>query len=223
MMSQEAAESELFSIVVLAKMIPTLHHPRWYQEVGAIDELAAESAAKSGKLVCIPPLTQFSVMGFTIACAEERWQIQTENGDASQKILRVAKIVFEQLHHTPVSAFGFNFGFHRRLGLDNVGQSLGKIVSQASVGIDDLQVDAAEWKTKSPHHDGVASFSVLPSTVAPDMLHVSCNFHYDVKALVGDETLFKLAPLLNERFDRDRLAAEERASSIIAAIRGRER
>ncbi len=110
-MSEEIAP-HLVSIVVVGGMNPRLHHPAWYQAIGAIDSDEMDEAVAFDQTVVTPQASQLQFSGITVVCVPERWEVRSSI--ASNKLRMhglMLKVFDDNLHHTPVSAVGFNFHY----------------------------------------------------------------------------------------------------------------
>src|SRR5712692_7798773 len=122
-----ATATDTYSIVVAGSMNPAIHHPAWYKAIGALsdEELQTTGAVvhvgsvppaqfSAGAAICTPAISQFTAGRIRIACiVGQTWTIVTTDQNLWARIRDVAISVFEALGHTPVSAYGLNFTFHR--------------------------------------------------------------------------------------------------------------
>src|SRR6266516_4152417 len=84
------ANIQLYSIVVAGSMNPRIHHPSWYRLVGIISESEAEVALNDEETFCVPPGAHFKLpSGCEIGCQLDRWSIQTDREDQTEKILEI--------------------------------------------------------------------------------------------------------------------------------------
>src|ERR1700730_3850135 len=146
-----------YAIVVAGNMNPSIHHPAWYKLIGALsdEELGsaltgstspapAETPASqegevfevaSGLTVTTPGLAQFTAGKMRIACVGQSWTITTYEQALLSRICDVASSVFEALTHTPVSAYGINFNFHRKTNVGDTGARLAQIVDATPLAL----------------------------------------------------------------------------------------
>src|SRR4029077_17732685 len=139
-MAETAAVSpNFYSIVVVGRMNPAIHHPTWYHYLKLLDENERDFALAAPSMVSTPQINQFVAPAFTIICLPERWEIQTVKHEFVDRILLVASKVFQTLDHTPINAYGFNFHAHRNTSVSNTGE----VLSEALIGVNlGLELDS---------------------------------------------------------------------------------
>src|SRR5258708_30193597 len=81
-----------------------------------------------GETICTPAISQFTADRMRVACIGQNWTIATTDRDLWTKVRDVAISVFEALGHTPVSAYGLNFMFHRTTTVGNVAARLARFI-----------------------------------------------------------------------------------------------
>lgn len=207
---------EFYSIVVVGKMNPAIHHPTWYKYLGLLDEQECNSAL-AATIVVVSPVSQFTAPPFQVVCQPERWEIQTTQSKYMERILVTASKVFEVLTHTPVSAYGFNFHFHKEARTANVGQALGSAVSGLPLGLVLSEDEAGEMSVISTNKDGHTTITVAQSALGPNRVLVRFNAHYNI-ALALNPVHFELTPLLREHFFPDHARAEQYAQSVVSGL-----
>ena len=208
---------EFCSIVVVGQMNPAIHHPSWYQSMKLLDKQEFDSAV-SGPMLLMPQISQFAAPEFSIVCLPDRWEIQTRRLEAMDRILAAASSVFEILDHTPVSAFGFNFQFHRETSVD-VGHILGSVVERLPLGLK-LSGDVAGQLTLMSTAKGQkTTASVAKSQLGANIVFVSLNFHYDIIPNTSKiPAHFDLAPLLTEHFWPDEARSVAYVQSVVEGL-----
>ncbi len=237
--------SDGYFIVVAGNMNPAIHHPAWYKLIGALsdEELAASGLADGraqapvgvpapdrGQLrtitgmttICTPAFAQFTAGKLRITCFEQSWTITTYEQSLFSRIRDVASIVFGALAHTPVSAYGLNFNFHRKTGVGNVGAHLAQAVDAASLNF--FQESRGERSAKIGYtlsEGGRAlNISVEPSVHGTDMVFVGINAHHPIIPPESGFHQFDLAPLLRDSMEKDFRDAQEVLSKVIRIFEG---
>ena len=203
---------ELYSIVVVGKMNPAIHHPVWYQYLGLLDQRERD-AAVGGPLVVMQQVSQFKAPAFTILCTPDRWEIQAFYREFMDRILVIASKVFDVLTHTPVSSYGFNFHVHKEVNVENPGRSLGNVVRRLPFGLnlsDNMEGELSAVAV-SPYHR--LTISVANSPLGQSLAWIRFNAHYDV-AVRAEPTHFDLASLLTEHFWPDFERAQRYNQSV---------
>jgi hypothetical protein len=241
-----ASANEAYFIVVAGNMNPAIHHPAWYKVIGALsdEELAAfglvggqaqgpvdmptpkreqrSNLITDTMTMCTPAFAQFTAGKLRITCIEQSWTIATYELSLLPRIRDVASSVFEALAHTPVSAYGLNFNFHRKAGYGNVGARLAQIVDATS--LDFLKREQGERSAKigytlsEPRR--ALNVSVEPSVRGVDMIFVGINAHHPIVPSGPGLQQFDLTPLFRDSTDKDLRDAQEILSRVIRAFEG---
>ena len=214
MAEQLPSDRDHYTIVVVGAMNPAIHHPVWYQQIGVLS--AAETQAAKD-IILTPVLTQFATSDLGVACASDRWTIKTERVDLLEQTLNIASRIFEVLDQTPVSAFGFNFDFHRRTALDDVGSMLAARVASMGIGVETAGAISADLRFRRASKDRRITATIQSSKFGPQMIYVGTNFHYDIK-LMGISGPFDLASLFRKHFHVDREHAAQELGAIVSAV-----
>ena len=128
--------NDLFSIVVVGAMNPSIHHPAWYRPMDILTEEESKRSEESGMILAVTQqISQFSSGAFTVVCEPHRWQVQTRHETQLQRLREIADKTFEILYHTQVSAFGFNFTYHRKTSLSEVNTTLAMLIESLPIGL----------------------------------------------------------------------------------------
>ncbi len=241
-----ASANEAYFIVVAGNMNPAIHHPAWYKVIGALsDEELASFGLAGGQAqapvdmpipereqglrpitdtmtICTPTFAQFTAGKLRITCLEQSWTISTYDQSFLPRIRDVASSVFEALAHTPVSAYGLNFNFHRKAGVGNVGARLAQIVD--ATPLDFLKGGHGERSAKIGYtlseRRRDLNVSVEPSVRGTDMIFVGINAHHPIVPSGPGVQQFDLTPLFRDSTDKDLQDAQEVLSKVIRAFEG---
>jgi len=240
-----AAANEAYTIVIAGHMNPAIHHPAWYKLINALsqDELASTVALDesrqlteeafltkgpglrpstgAGVTICTPPFAQFTAGKMRITCIDESWTITTPDQNLFVRIRDIASTVFEALSHTPVSAYGLNFNFHRGTSVGNVGARLAQIIDGTQVGFPKGIQGSRSAKVGYTVSDGARALnvSVEPSVRGNDMIFVGINAHHPIVLETGVHQ-FDLTPLLRDSTEKDLLDAQEVLSWVMQIFGG---
>jgi hypothetical protein len=208
--------AEFCSIVVTGMMNPAIHHPSWYQSIKLLDKAEYE-AAITAQMVLMQQASQFVAPEFSVICIPDRWEIQTVRFANMGRLLSVASKVFEVLDHTPVSAYGFNFHFHKDTKVENVGQRLGSVIEKLPLG-QKLSGDiAGQFLLAATSGQEKKTKSVAQSQLGKSIAFISLNFHYQVVA-TQESHHFDLGPLLEKHFWTDEAEAQAFAQSVVEGM-----
>ncbi len=225
-------------------MNPAIHHPAWYHSVGALtdDELAHTGAvpakdrqprpavqgtpgiavAGPNMPICTPAFAQFTAGHIRVVCINQSWTISTPDKTSFLRIRDIATRVFMALGHTPVSAYGLNFSYHRRTKLGNVAVRLAQFVEAMPLGFDKFQHTERSAKiaytTSAPGRD--FNVSVEPSVRGSDVLFVGINAHHPILLPTPGFQQFDLGPLLGNSTENDLRDAQSCLSRILATFGG---
>lgn len=207
---------ELYSIVILGRMNPAIHHPTWYQYLQLLDQEECDSALAGPSLISSPPVSQFVAPAFTIVCTLDRWQIQTSRFDFMDRMLATASTVFEVLTHTPIGAFGFNFHAHKDVRVSNAGHILGAALTKLPLGLESPEDVVGEISVVATEKGHKTIVSVAPSPLGTNTVWIRFNSHYDIIAAEGVH--FDLKPLLQEHFWVDHARAQQCVQSVVEGL-----
>jgi len=225
-----ATSDELYSILIAGSMNPAIHHPRWYLATNLLSEsevVEAESHSKEDSasedevgpsaLWCTENFSQFTAGIFRVVCLQQNWSIMTTNRAAFDRARDICAGVFQTLHHTPVSAYGFNFAFHRETGSENVGRSLAAIAEKLPLGMvsERGSNDFASFHYHSRRNGDELVVVVEPSIRASTKLFVGVNTTHQIKV----QGLFDLGPMLLQSFAKDWREVEELADRAITQFK----
>jgi hypothetical protein len=206
-------EAELYSIVVLGAMNPSIHHPSWYQLVGLIDEDEAQYAHKSGNTVTIPQIAQLEFQDFKIICQEPRWEVQTTNVDRTERLRKIAASMFDELlKHTPVSAFGVNVNYRLKTECSSVAKTLAKVITETDIGLSNENLLSAEVVLRNGDSLRQNSVSIRPTKSARSV-SIAFNFNYPIRG-EGIE-FFRLNELIEKHFASDISEATARCERVV--------
>jgi hypothetical protein len=179
-------------------MNPGIHHPSWYHYVKLLSDKERD-AAVAGPLVIMQQVSQFVAPDFGIVCVPNRWEIQTTKFASMNRILDAAAQVFKILDHTPVSAFGFNFHFHRETHVQKIGDRLAATIKRLPLGLQLFANAEGQLSITSSLPNRKKTATVAQSVLGTNRAFVGFNFHYEI-ALTQPASHFDLAPLLVEHF-----------------------
>ena len=112
-------------VVVLGDFNPTIFSPRWFSSNGLIRESVADSAQVQ---VIHAEISDFTADWLRLQVARDRFLMGTTQAPYVRLRDLVLRIFSECLPHTPLRAFGINFGVHflvdRRATRDRIGTAL---------------------------------------------------------------------------------------------------
>lgn len=207
-----------FSIVVVGPMNPRLHHPQWYELIGAITE-AERLEALGGEIVLIPMVGKFEVpsAGLTIVCQPDRWEIQTTSKDHQSRAASIADRVFAKLNETPVRAFGLNTHLHRPTTVSSVKARLAERLSNLNLGLPKEDNLACHLMVNAKEGDHKVRVEIAPSPLAENVVFVTYNTEYP-PPVSGEMKYFNLGAALNERLGTHASRAEEAASKVVEGL-----
>jgi hypothetical protein len=215
------SNSQVFSIVVVGAMNPSIHHPYWYRLSDVISQAEADAALKNEDTICMPPAAHFrQASEWEISCQVDRWEIKTSREDQTRRILEIAAKVFTLLDHTPVSAAGINAIFTRQASVPDVAKLLADAVSSLQLGFQGEGSPSAEvsqqWAVKGRRW----TVWVSPVLSAPSFVQVRTNAHYhEFGELLG--THFDLADILRRHFEDDLALASSQLDRVMEALQRR--
>lgn len=232
--------NESISIVVAGVMNPSIHHPAWYKLVGILtDADLSESDTNSEKTASIgllavggditrslpnnstfstPAFSQFTVGRIRIQCTQQTYNVLTYDPSDLDRICEIASAVFKTLNHTPVSAYGFNFSFHRKTGTEKVGARFAQLVSSLGFLSERNGERSAKIAYTLSEPPRVLNISVEQSVRAPDSVFVGMNVHNPIVPKEKFE-LFDLAPLLRAGLDKAYSDAQLIIRNVLTALK----
>jgi hypothetical protein len=221
-----AASDELYSVVIVGSMNPAIHHPRWYLAAGLLSEgevteaeshgrgaVEEEQDAGSSALWCTENYSQFTAGAFRVVCFQQNWTIMTIDRASFERARDVCAGVFKTLHHTPISAYGFNFAFHEETGAESVGRILAEKmpIEVSERGPNDF----ARFHYHSRRNGDEVTIALEPSMKGPKKLFVGINTSHQIK----ETGLFDLSPMLLSDFAKDCRESEELAKRITSQFK----
>jgi hypothetical protein len=210
--------SFFFSIVVVGPMNPRLHHPYWYEQIGAITE-AERVESLNGEVVVLPMAGKFDVpsAGFGVTCQTDRWDIHTTVESAKNRLVEVASKVFEKLHETPVMAVGLNTHLHRPTTIKSVRMKLAHILAKTGLGLPENDPITSHIIAKSKDPSGYkVHVEVAPSPVGESIVLVTFNSEYQPPTSEG---YFDLGKLVRERIESHSQRATVIAAQVVDGLR----
>jgi hypothetical protein len=181
-----------FSIVVVGRMNPAIHHPVWYHATNKlVDETEFAAAMDGGVVICTPEVSRFSFNEVAVLCVSNSWRVTTL-GDPERAVILASRL-FEALQHAPISRYGVNFDVR----MDAAEGRLASLVDLSDL----LPGSACEIQARSETGLGGQYWARLVQ--GPGGCISMNNFEY---VRPENEPLFKLAPLLRSAFEEaDRL------------------
>jgi len=227
-----AVSDNLYSIVVAGNMNPAIHHPRWYKDVGILDEKEVKEAEEppparsdtpdavditGGPLVVSTYAAQFTTRAIRIVCAPQSWSVLTEDENKLDKCLSVASQIFQKLDSTPVSAYGFNFNHHRQTNMPSVSHHLAELARSQPLGLTDLfGLPKSARIFYSASIDGRESNTTIePSFKDPSKVFIGMNFNHPVQQTQG---FFDLDLMLKRDYPRAHDLSGRFLESILEAL-----
>jgi hypothetical protein len=243
-----ATANDAYSIVVAGNMNPAIHHPAWYKLIKALSEEELASSGGLGArrqdtaetspteqergvtvtIAAVDPNDPISTPGFArftagkirIACIEQSWTIATFDQNLLVRIRDVASSVFEALGHTPVSAYGFNFAFHRKTGVADVGALLAQIIDATEFGFPKGVQGSRSARIGYTLSDGGRDLnvSVEKSARGAGMIFVGINTHHRIVRPGTGFGEFDLTPLLRDGVEKGLQDAQEVLSRLTRTL-----
>ncbi len=215
------ARGSLYSIVVLGPMNPRLHHPAWYNLIGAISQEEANEAVSHQNIVCVQPFSAFQAAGISIACQENRWEVSTKEHSSRKRLFDIVKMVFTKLFETPIMHFGINTNLDLETSIPDVAASLSALLAGLDVGFPvDSSGDQDCWlHYKSSRADGSTTVHVQPLALDKSLVYIAYNTDYVTARLLKEKRdYFDIAELLAPRFDADLEFAMQNAQTIVGRL-----
>lgn len=225
-----ASSDNLYSIAVLGSMNPAIHHPRWYlatkllsePEVSEAEALVQVPGGPTGEvgpsaLMCSGVLSQFTFGAFRIMCLQQSWNITTTERSSFERARHICSGVFDALPHTPVSAYGLNFAFHRETKFEDVGKYLAHLLETLPLGLSPrkhAQASAASFRYHLKSGDDETIALVESSARSARKLFVGINARHQIR----EQGLFDLGPMLDRSFEVDLQDAESWLDSIVTNL-----
>lgn len=205
-----------FAVAVLGAMNPSIHVPDWYHYLNLISEDEVAQAKKDGPFFCTPVAAQFSLGTLSVNCTQSKWIARGADSE-SDRVTEIACATFATLEHTPVSAYGVNFGYHVNSGTD-AGALLGTRVG-STLGLEQSEIAAlaAGSLTYRQALDArTVNVTIEPASSGPDWLSVGFNYHYDVDSAEWQH--FDLAGLLRSAVSKDSQDAPTRLQRTLKVL-----
>lgn len=206
-------DSDSYSIVIVGAMNPAIHHPAWYHQIQLLGESESQNPSE---VIVTPVLAQFAVTDLAISCTTDRWIIKTERSESVEKLLSFTCTVFDVLNQTPISAFGFNFDYHRHTSLATVGVFLAERVATANLGLKD-DAESADIRVRHKQGGRRITVTVQPSKSGPQFIFIGTNYHYEIADL-NLPSHFDLSPPLREHYSADRSESKTELSRILSTV-----
>jgi hypothetical protein len=215
-------KAEEYSIVILGHMNPRLHHPLWYQHIGALNEQETNEALESPTMVLVQPVARFDAAGFTVTCQEEAWGIATTQPSNRTRMLEIACRVFEKLGETTVLKFGFNTKLHLQLtSVKNVEECLASALLTLQLGLrDDGNRKSCLFRFTNVYENHSVNVDVHGSPLSRDAVYIAHNTEHAIRPPKDGKKLihFDLTPLLKEGYEPAFADAVVNAKTMVAAI-----
>jgi hypothetical protein len=214
--------NDFFSIVVVGAMNPSIHHPAWYQLMHILSEDESKRTLESGTILAVTQqISQFSSDAFTVVCEPGRWQVQTRDEAQLHRLREIAEKTFEILYHTQVSAFGFNFTYHRKTSLSEVNTTLANLIEALPLGLTLNRAErrAAKINYQTTSNGRVLTIAIEPSSKGAELVYIAINAeHRIIPPPPGEYRQFDLTPLLRETFARDYEDAKQNLTGVLDAM-----
>ena len=215
-----ATTIDQFTVVVVGRLNPPIHHPTWYEGIGALSREETAAAMKAETVLVHPKASRLTAGGMAISCDENRWSIVTDSEETAQRAVDVAAKVFASLKHTPVRAYGFNFVHHRTTRVKDVTSYFTGLVESLPLGlrVGENVGDGASISYSCKRDNQVLNLQVEPSQIiTPAGVFLSVNVHYSAPSTPGP---FDLSKLLETGFKEARHADAEQLKSLLTGIAG---
>lgn len=217
-----ADEATRCAIVLLGAMNPRIHHPSWYRTAELLDANAEKLALQNPDTVCSQHIAHFRTAELQVSCLPDRWHVATDQVDLLDRLTEILIHTFDgKLHETPITAFGFNFEFHRRTDISDVASYLADCFRKLPIGVCELPSVAATFSSFHELEDNKVKLDIQPSVRSVDMLYIALNFHYEITSVYGPVQQyghFPLEPLIQPRIRADYDKASVTVTSILKAL-----
>lgn len=210
-----ARGEDLYNIVVLGAMNPSIHHASWYRLVELCSPEEADAAAVRPNSFASRAVSQVDFGDYIVTCHEQRWEIATKNENRIDRILDLAGRIFDEvLLHTPVAAMGFNFIYFREEADAKLAVSLATRIGSAL----DIDSDGASSGTLAirRHSGGRLCQVTLEIPEGSDTVQVRNNFEYRLDRPSFE--FFKLADTIAERHPKDRAEAIAQTDRVVHSL-----
>lgn len=209
-----------FTIVVLGNMNPSVHHPLWYLQVGLFQEDEVLKTLHEKEVICIPPLTKFSINNISMQCTQENWQIGTSDKSNLPYLESITAKVFDDLlKHTPVDRMGFNFNYRRDTASKDVAGFLANRLAEVARGLGMPEPTAAELILRRRIGEGTAgahvATTVLKPGSQPSSLLMTNNHEFVFK---GGGGFFDLGGLISSHFHASHAESEANLARILGVL-----
>lgn len=110
------------SVVLLGSFNPPIFQPAWMAGQGLLDQADADSATIN---IIHAQVVSFRVDPLAIDITRDRFQIETTDETAVERLRDVVIGVFRRLSHTPVASFGINRNTHYEMPTQTKWHALG--------------------------------------------------------------------------------------------------
>ena len=132
------------SVVVLGDFNPAIFTPAWFELHGLLSKNVVASAELT---VAHQQLTQFQSEWLTLKATLDRFEVSTLSAPHIRVHDLVVRVFGEQLHHTPIRAFGINRNVHFLVRGQAIRDRLGMILAPlepwggwvSELGLDDAE------------------------------------------------------------------------------------
>lgn len=194
-----ADENELrveYSVVIVGRMNPAIHHPYWYKTHQLISDEELQESLSNGQLQAVSnpamSILQFATTSFRVLCQPDKWEIHAKNGDNLARILSLTKSVFDGLlPQTPTTAMGLNV---------NATQGVGGASLVVAGAVRDCEIEFGIDDPVSANIQIVHSVGEIRETVQittnpnNEQVTVATNLH---RATTDQQGVFELSSILD--------------------------
>jgi hypothetical protein len=206
-----------FSVVVLGRMNPGIHHPYLYESENLLSEQERKAALEKD-FVFLPQLTQFRTGPFQLFCDPSSWQLTTSDVAQSRRVLEMSSLLFDKiLSHTPVNAVGLNFHVHRLTGLSNVGEYLGDQLARLDLKLPQDQGCSGQFRYTCPIEGAQLRMDMQPSALGDQLVHLAFNAH--IPFVRERPEHFDIGKFASDVYDRVQPIIDARVDAIIEELR----
>lgn len=208
-----------YSIVIVGSMNPAIHNPSWYRRTELIDADAETVALSDLSFVTSSQISQFQTSTFSVQCVQERWRISSDEESSFEKINDVTLKAFdERLPHTPISAVGLNFDYHKKTECSTVSSVLAAFFDDLPLGLSDQDSDSATFKSICKKEGVRVQIKIEPSVVSENMLFVAANYQFNTEDFADANGQFLLEPIIRPNFSKFRIESLERCKTILSSL-----
>ena len=123
---KKTPEIDEVSVLLVGTFEPVIFTPAWFELHGLLPRRVVESAEVA---VAHPEVTEFKADWLSMEVRRDRYQVQTPVAPHIRVLDLILRVFREQIHHTPIRAFGMNRVMHFDVQSPAVRDRLGRILA----------------------------------------------------------------------------------------------